>query len=74
MYTFLYTVQYYFADQPHTAHGIIYAKDFTDCVRQIEAYYGDDLENIGSIECFDMTHVIFEDKHLKAVKEILNAW
>ena len=53
--------------------GLVYAENMRDAVAQLEQYYGEDnLITIHYLEMFDMSVFTFGEKHLPAIKNIIN--
>lgn len=70
MYTVLYHVEFY--DEINAVIdkecGLVYADNFTDAMKQIEDYYGKDLEAVKSLELYDASIFTFSPEMLPTIK------
>lgn len=70
MYTVLYHVEFY--DEINAVVdkecGLVYADNFTDAMKQIEDYYGKDLEAVKSLELYDASIFTFSPEMLPTIK------
>ena len=55
MYTFIFTLKHYNAvtESIQTEHGALQAPSFTEAMSIIESYYGEGLDEILLLSCFD---------------------
>lgn len=71
MYTVLYHVEFY--DEINAVIdkecGLVYADNFTDAMKQIEDYYGKDLEAVKSLELYDASIFTFSPEMLPTIKK-----
>lgn len=71
MYTVLYHVEFY--DEINAVIdkecGLVYADNFTDAMKQIENYYGKDLEAVKSLELYDASIFTFSPEMLPTIKD-----
>lgn len=71
MYTVLYHVEFY--DEINAVIdkecGLVYADNFTDAMKQIEDYYGKDLEAVKSLELYDASIFTFSPEMLPTIKD-----
>lgn len=71
MYIALYHVEFY--DEINAIMdeecGLVYANNFTEAMRQIEDYYGKDLEAVKSIELYDSSVFTFSPEMLPTIKK-----
>lgn len=71
MYTVLYHVEFY--DEINAVIdkecGLVYADNFADAMKQIEDYYGKDLEAVKSLELYDASIFTFPPEMLPTIKD-----
>lgn len=71
MYTALYHVEFYdkISAIIDEECGLVYANNFTEAMKQIEDYYGEDLEAVKSIKLYDTSIFTFSPEMLPTIKK-----
>lgn len=74
MYTALYKVEVF--DQvaecgTFVECGVLYADSFASAMKQLEEFYGDDIQTVHFLELYDTTVFTFDPKHMETIKEII---
>ncbi len=72
-YTALYKIEIYVEDNKTEMRcGVLTATDFTDVMRQLEKYYGRDIQAVHFIEMYDMDHFCASVEYFDALKAIID--
>lgn len=74
MYTALYKVEVFdeiAGSGTFTECGILYAESFSHAMKQLEDFYGDDIQTVHFLELYDTTVFTFDPKHLETIQNIV---
>lgn len=75
MYTALYCVEFYNENSIATEEcGLVYADNFTEAMRRIEDYYGDDLEAVKNLELYGSSIFTFSSEMYPTIKQVLGGY